>query len=181
MCARHNGNEHRTAVCGHWIIPFQHLQNFGTISQQSSFEKKSPAPNGQRHWAATWGSRGSWRWRLREQSLHRCVTNTRQKLYTNNLVAKTEEELINFEDRTVNMFTRMSSSAMAQIPDNFLKAARKIVDLFSQESFTIKLSDDVYGKQLSILFLFSIVIRKKWPLTTCPSWVQAHDGPCPHT
>ena len=59
-------------------------------------------------------------------------TNLMQKLYSNNVVAKTDEELLKIEVDFQNMPARMDSSAATIIPSNLRKAARVVVDIFLQ-------------------------------------------------
>lgn len=57
--------------------------------------------------------------------------NLKRKIYSNNFVAKTEEEFINKTKKELkNMPTRIFSSAMANVPVNCRKAARKGVEFF---------------------------------------------------
>ena len=60
--------------------------------------------------------------------------NLKRKIYSNNFVAKADEELEELINKTKkelkNMSTRMFSSTMANVPDNCRKAARKGVEFF---------------------------------------------------
>ena len=62
--------------------------------------------------------------------------NLKRKIYSNNFVAKTDEEFAELINKTKkelkNMSTRMFSSAMANVPVNCWKAARKGVDFFCE-------------------------------------------------
>ena len=62
--------------------------------------------------------------------------NLKCKIYSNNFVAKTVEELIKKKTKKElkNMATRMFSSAMANLPVNCREAARKDVILFCEEA-----------------------------------------------
>ena len=60
-----------------------------------------------------------------------------QESYSNNFITKPREELIKIEVGLKNMPARMSSSALAKIPDNLRNAAFKVVDLFLQVSVNI--------------------------------------------
>ena len=63
--------------------------------------------------------------------------NLKRKIYSNNFVAKTDEEfeeLINKTKKELkNMSTRMFSSAMANVPVNCRKVARKGVEFFASK------------------------------------------------